>query len=125
MVFSCSDKKTYTMSDGLKKVSNMVNKDCPITIDQYTTLKVTGTYNIDDENHMIYTYNFDSQFFIDYNILENDWKIDLEEKLRNSFCTDPSMDFFRKNNVITRWKYFDLDNKFIHEIRYSSKDCNK
>ena len=93
--------------------------DLPVRVDQYTTLlNVNG-----DDGIVTYYFSLDNDMFDDFNISRSQWKENQTSILKNVYCRDPSMEFFRENNVKMVHIYLELDGSHKHEI-ISKYKCN-
>ena len=63
-------------------------------------------------------------FFSDFNMSVNEWKKSQSQQIKNSFCSDPDFEFYRKYDVDVSWNYRDLEGNFVHSVKLNSSDCN-
>jgi len=103
----------------LGEVSNKMNQNLPMVVDQYTTVKTT----YGGMGKVMYIYQLDTDYFIDYGITQSQWLELQTELMTNTFCTDPSMKTFRDLKVDVIWKYLDLSGGFVGRIKLNYLDC--
>jgi hypothetical protein len=103
----------------LKKIADAASSTLPMILDKETVLEKIF---VSDDNKMNYRYNL-----INYSVGEIEWN-GLEKTLRptvvESFCTDPSGDFFKTNNIPVKSLYYDTYGLFIGEIEVTTADCS-
>jgi len=93
--------------------------DPPVEVDEYTTLlNVNG-----DDGIVTYYYLMDNNMFDDLNISRSQWKENQTLVIKNIYCRDPSMVFFRENNIKMVSIYLESDGSHKHEI-ISNYKCN-
>lgn len=123
IIFTSSLSFSQTKSqinEVLKNVSDKINQTLPMTIDEYTTLMTTyGGFG-----RVIYSYKVDASIFSDFNMSVNEWKKSQSQQIKNSFCSDPDFEFYRKYDVDVSWNYRDLEGNFVHTVKLNSSDCN-
>ena len=106
-----------SIKDSTKELNDIL--DLPLKIDQYTTL-----LNINGDDGMVtYYYLMDNDLYEDYNISRSQWKENQTLVIKNFYCRDPSMEFFRENNVKMVSIYLESDGSHKHEI-ISKYKCN-
>jgi len=108
------------LNKNLKLVCDMVNKDAPYILDQYTTLLSASSF----QNNLIYLYQVDGSIFDDFDVTKEEWEVLQTIQLRNSYCTDPDFKIVRDNNVKVKWKYSDLLGRHISSITVDKYDCD-
>ena len=116
-MYSC--KNSNQLEKELKKSSNETNRDCPIVIDKYTTL--SGTYVVND--NFIYVVKLKQNLLNEIGLSKSLWNKKQSEKIRNIYCTDPDMEWFRSNRVTVTWSYEYQDGTHIGKIEVNSSDC--
>ena len=107
------------INESLKMISNEMNKNCPMVIDEYTTL--LNTYG--GNGQVIYNLQLDNYIFTLYEWSKSEWLYNQTIVMTNSFCTDPSFRIFIENNVDVTWKYSDLEGNYIGKVKLNAKDC--
>tara|TARA_B110000091_G_C13643237_1_gene402145 strand:- start:404 stop:757 length:354 start_codon:yes stop_codon:yes gene_type:complete len=117
-MISCTNNNS--LKKELLKMSNDLNKDCPMVIDSYTTL--TSTVVID--NSFMYIYKIKQGLLDELGVSKSYWKENQTQNTRNIYCTDPDMLWFRINKVPVIWSYEYLDGTSIGKIEITTDDCN-
>jgi hypothetical protein len=98
-----------------------MSEELPKTIDVTTTLM---SVTVSDPSVRKYSY----KYFVNTDLFGG---IANAEKMKdflliaakNQFCTDPSQEFFRKNNVTVEHRYFNQENIYLFFNRVSNADC--
>ena len=99
MIMSCNNNNSLRKE--LLQMSNDTNRDCPMVIDRYTTL--TSTLVID--NSLMYLYKVQQGLLDDLGLSKSYWKESQTQNIKNIYCTDPDMIWFRMNKVPVIWSY--------------------
>lgn len=107
------------INESLKMISNEMNKNCPMVIDEYTTL--LNTYG--GNGQVIYNLQLDKYIFTLYEWTKSEWLYNQTIVMTNSFCTDPSFRTFIEYNVDVTWKYSDLEGNYIGKVKLNANDC--
>ena len=116
-LISCNN--VNSLHKELIKMSNDLNKDCPWVIDEYTTLSSTVVVN----KSFMYIYKVKYGLFEEFGITKSDWKKNQNTIIKNIYCTDPDMLWFKSNNIPVTWSYEYLDGSHIGKITIHSDDC--
>ena len=104
----------------LGEVSNKINKNCPMVVDQYTTM--LSTYG--GLGMFMYHVQIDPDNFTDYGMSQSEWLELQTQTMRTIFCTDPSMKSFRDDlKIDVIWKYVDLSGRVIGKVKLNHLDC--
>ena len=117
MMISCNNN---SLRKELLQMSNDANKDCPMVIDRYTTL--TSTVVID--NSFMYVYKVQQGLLDELGLSKSYWKENQTQNIRNIYCTDPDMLWYRMNKVPVIWSYEYQDGTFLGKIEITTDDCN-
>jgi len=118
MMISCNNNNSLRKE--LLQMSNDTNKDCPMVIDRYTTL--TSTVVID--NSLMYLYKVQQDLLDDLGFSKSYWKESQTQNIKNIYCTDPDMLWFRMNKVPVTWSYEYQDGTSLGKIEITTDDCN-
>ena len=118
MMMSCNNNNSLRKE--LLQMSNDTNKDCPMVIDRYTTL--TSTVVID--NSLMYLYKVKQDLLDDLGLSKSYWKESQTQNIKNIYCTDPDMLWFRMNTVPVIWSYEYQDGTSLGKIVITADDCN-
>lgn len=94
----------------LVSIANEMNKNCPMNVDQYTTLK-----NVVTLPNKTFQYNY-----ILIGMTKDEVKLDTVKKyffpqLLQNVKTDPKMQLFRDNEVTLSYSYYDKTGQFVTE----------
>jgi len=108
------------IESALRETSNSINKTCPLTVDQWTTLSNTMTLG----KSITYNYLVDSSVFQEFQITQDEWSKQQEIITINLYCTNPDMVFFRDNNIDVSWSYIDFDGNMIDKFTADPSKCN-
>ena len=101
-------------------MSNDLNKDCPIVVNKYTTL--TSTVVIDKS--FMYIYKVEQGLLDKLGMSKSDWKENQTKNIRNIYCTDSDMLWFRIKKVPVIWSYEYIDGIHIGKIEITPDDCD-
>ena len=104
----------------LKDTSKKINENCPMKIDDYTTLKTSSINN----NTLTYYYFINKNVITDYNITKSYWSNEQESRLKTFYCLSPEFSVFREYNISVRWKYTDLDGFPFDLFEFSNEICD-
>ena len=108
------------LNQKLSKVSNEMNKTCPMVIDECTTMM--STYG--GMGMIMYNINFDTNCLARLDMSSvSEWEIYQTISMKNSFCTDPTFQIFKDFGVNMIWKYWDVDGSFLTKIEFTVNDC--
>ena len=118
MMMSCNNNNSLRKE--LLQMYNDTNKDCPMVIDRYTTL--TSTLVID--NSLMYLYKVQQGLLDDLGLSKSYWKESQTQNIKNIYCTDPDMIWFRMNKVPVIWSYEYQDGTSLWKIEITTDDCN-
>ena len=110
----------------LKKVSNDLNKECPTTFNEFTTLvsvqfgtnPIPNKREFDTSTHYTeYTYKIPAML--------NEEEIAIQrDKMVNEFCSDPVYDFYIENDFAMHYTYVSDDDTYSSiTIPVSKYDC--
>jgi len=110
----------WEINEMLKEIANELNRDCPMIVDESTTLKNITSLG----KTLIYNYSIDNSSLVAYDVTKSEFLAFQKEVITNAFCTDPSMNIYRENHINVIWKYSDLMGKYIGEIKLNKNDCN-
>lgn len=101
----------------LAKEMNNINKVCPITVDKYTMLVSTGTF----EKTFIFNYRLTSDRASE---VSDNMKDFLKEQGINGYCTAMGdLAFFRNNSITLVLNYRDIEGVFISSILIEPTIC--
>lgn len=101
----------------LAKEMNNINKVCPITVDKYTMLVSTGTF----EKTFIFNYILTSDRASE---VSDNMKDFLKEQGINGYCTATGdLAFFRNNSITLVLNYRDIEGVFISSILIEPTIC--
>lgn len=98
---------------------NQVNKNCPMKLDDYTTLKISSTTG----NTFTYYYFIDKTILSDYGVSKKEWSTNQSNYLKNFYCESSDLSFIRENNTTLRWKYNDLHGMHFDLFEFDLSDC--
>ena len=118
MMMSCNNNNSLRKE--LLQMYNDTNKDCPMVIDRYTTL--TSTLVID--NSLMYLYKVQQGLLDDLGLSKSYWKESQTQNIKNIYCTDPDMLWYRMNKVPVIWSYEYQDGTSLGKIEITTDDCN-
>ena len=118
MIMSCNNNNSLRKE--LLQMSNDTNKDCPMVIDRYTTL--TSTVVID--NSFMYVYKVQQGLLDELGLSKSYWKDSQTQNIKNIYCTDPDMLWYRMNKVPVIWSYEYQDGTSLGKIEITTDDCN-
>jgi hypothetical protein len=116
------------VTKNLHKVSQTVNKNCPIIVDNITTLISTAVIG---KRTFLYKYQMDLKKLIKENgiTLKKYYKIkerikkEHKKKSQNAVCTDPAFKYVRDHNVTMSYSYSDTDGIFQFAFKISKDQC--
>ena len=103
----------------LKTVSEKMNKELPMEVDDLTILY--GTYTF--EKTFTYNYKIHPNTLSIIKMTKNEWRKYQLEWLKNIYCTDPNSKIFRDNNVTLVYSYRYSNCIFFDEISTNNSDC--
>lgn len=118
IIHSCNTSNS--LNKELQQMSNDLNKDCPIVVNKYTTL--TSTVVIDKS--FMYIYKVEQGLLDKLGMSKSDWKENQTQNIRNIYCTDSDMLWFRIKKVPVIWSYEYIDGTHIGKIEITPDDCN-
>lgn len=104
-------------NDPLIKIAEEVNKTLPITLDSETRLDSTFGLN----KTFTYNYTLTNYAYEDINIEQ--FKHNMETKLRNNYCTAEVMKQFLDKGVSVSFAYLGKEGKEILKLSYKPSDC--
>ena len=97
----------------LEQAAESLSKDYPKQTDKNT--KAVSIHVSPTENKLIYQYVLtDHNFFHENKTRQN---------LQNSFCTEPGLQSFRRDNVVLEYRYKSVDGNFISSIEVGNSGC--
>lgn len=109
----------------LKSLSNEANKTLPATLDKFTRQDSTMA---GPGRRMTYFYTLTQQHAsavdIDPQTLK-EVKETLRQSILASYCSDPGVEFYRKNRVALTYNYRNIKGAQITQFDVSFKDCVK
>ncbi len=109
----------------LSKLSNEMNKNCPMAIDECTTMMST----MGGMGMVMYNISLDTNCLeklmdgLSWDTSKRLWEINQKNVIKNSFCSNPSFQVFRDFGVKVIWTYSDLNGTHIATIEVSDKNC--
>ena len=118
MIMSCNNNNSLRKE--LLQMSNDTNKDCPMVIDRYTTLRSTVVI----DNSFMYIYKVQQGLLDDLGLSKSYWKESQTQNIKNIYCTDPDMLWYRMNKVPVIWSYEYQDGTSLGKIEITTDDCN-
>lgn len=116
VIMSCNNN---SLRKELLQMSNEINKDCPMVIDRYTTL--TSTVVI--ENSFMYIYKVQQGLLDELEFSKSYWKESQTQNIKNIYCTDPDMLWYRMKKVPVIWSYEYQDGTSLGKIEITTDDC--
>ena len=111
-------KINQTIKDITKDLNDLL--DLPAEVDKYTNLLTVNG----DDGIVTYYYLMDNDIFDDFNISRSLWKENQTTGLNITYCSDPTMVFFRENNIKVLSIYLESDGSHKHEIISNNNKCN-
>ena len=119
LIVGCGDRSSKIES-GLRKVSQNLNKNCPVIMNKYTTLLSTSTHG----DTLMYWIHFDKENFMEdtgmnisqYAKLENDAKI-------IEYC-GPEASGLRSIDAKMKVIYRNIDNSYLFNFIVDKSDCD-
>lgn len=114
--FSNDQPKKGEFYDFLARFVQKESKNLPRLIDKHT--RIDSVYTHKDE--MIVRYTISKGVI---NRGESVYKPYLDKQLKNYYCTNPDMIYFRKFNAKVIREYYDEDGKYLIRSIASIKDC--
>ena len=108
-----NDDEETRVHKTLEKAAEFLSKDLPKQIDKNT--KVIGIYASPTENKLIYQYVIANHEAFDENRQR--------QYQQNSFCTEPGLQAFRRDNVVLEYRYKSVDGNFISSIEVGNSGC--
>lgn len=112
------DSNYLSVDQQLQYASNQINKSLPKTLDEHTRQDTTSV-----GPGKILT-NFYTLTKLDPSIIDGDFvRSTLRPSIAAGYCSDPSMEFFRKNNITVAYSYRDKNGKFVTRFNVGTKDC--
>lgn len=111
-----SEESTYTIDSQLQKISNEINKKCPMMVDSETRLDNTGVVG----KSILYNYTFINYFTdeLDVQFIETN----LRETIRNQIKSNPDMKYLRDNRVTFVYNYKDKIGNHITSLKFTPED---
>ena len=121
LMFGQTEKEMkQQLNQMLSEVSQEINKNCPMPIDECTS--IISTYG--GMGMIMYNLHFDTSCLKELGMSSiNEWEIYQTIAMKNTYCTDPSFQTFKDFDVKMIWKYLDLDGSFIAKIEFTNEDC--
>ena len=116
IIMSCNNN---SLRKELLQMSNEINKDCPMVIDRYTTL--TSTVVI--ENSFMYIYKVQQGLLDELGLSKSYWIESQTQNIKNIYCTDPDMLWYRMKKVPVIWSYEYQDGTSLGKIEITTDDC--
>ena len=118
IIMSCNNNNSLRKE--LLQMSNEINKECPMVIDRYTTL--TSTVVI--ENSFMYIYKVQQGLLDELGLSKSYWTESQTQNIKNIYCTDPDMLWYRMKKVPVIWSYEYQDGTSLGKIEITTDDCN-
>ena len=109
----------------LSELSNEMNKNCPMVIDECSTMMST----MGGMGMVVYNISVDTKCLeklmevLSWDSYKSSWEINQNTVIKNSFCSNPSFQTFRDFGIKVSWVYSDLNGIYIAKIDASDEDC--
>lgn len=104
----------------LKSLSNEMNKNLPATLDKFT--RQDSSFS-GPGRRMTYIYTITHEYSSDFD--PQTLKEAVRPGIVASYCTEPAIEFYRKNQVPLTYIYRDMKGAHITQFDVSVKDCIK
>lgn len=116
---SAGDTETSTQADSIEDVlletSKEINISLPMMVDEVTQLTTTTAVG----NELSYSY----KFLGTQKITQSDLVSSLQEDIINQACTTPETRALFDAGGAFKYRYYDINNKFIGEILVNKENC--
>jgi hypothetical protein len=113
-----ADRGNVTVEQKIQDASNLLNKSLPRTLDEYTRQDTTAA----GPGRKLT--NFYTLIKIVPGIRDGEY---INKTIRpitvSTYCSDPGMEFFRKNSVTVTYSYRDANGKFVSRFDVGTRDC--
>lgn len=116
--WSQQSEEVDTSYSVMQEVAESINEDLPEMVDEDTRIDyVTGG---DDSLTYYYTLINNESTDFEYGIFQKD----IKQGMIKNICINPDYDFYKENNIVLNYNYFDKNKNFIDKITiYTGTDC--
>lgn len=116
-IFTAANNNSLSVEFSLETLSEGINKELPVMIDADTQLtNVVSSKKSLTLYYKVVTYTLQE---IDVNGMRGV----LAQSLKNSFCSNPDYEFFRKNGATFKYTYHDQNDTYITSFNFDNSDC--